>query len=63
MTKLWSALWQRGAKGTRALRTIPHLEALEERNLLTSGLVVVPNPPNFTVAVIPFDRFSAVASG
>jgi hypothetical protein len=43
MTKLWSALWQRGAKRTRALRTILNLESLEERNLL-SGLVVAPSP-------------------
>lgn len=43
MTKLWSALWRRGAKRTRALRTPLRLESLEERNLL-SGLVVAPTP-------------------
>ena len=43
MTQGWLALKQRGAKTERALRTIPHLECLEERNLLT-GLVVVPSP-------------------
>ncbi len=46
MTKLWLAHYQRGARKARALRTILHLECLEERNLLTQGLVLVPNPPN-----------------
>ena len=46
MSQRWLALWPRNWKQARVLRTPLHLECLEERNLLTSGLVVVPNPPN-----------------
>jgi hypothetical protein len=42
---LWrSAFSRRGAKRAWAHRASPVVERLEERNLLTSGLVVVPNP-------------------
>jgi hypothetical protein len=43
MTQWWLALWPREKKTKRSRRTILHLEALEERNLLTM-LVVAPNP-------------------
>ena len=43
MTHWWLASWRRGAKRTRSLRVLLHLEALEERNLLSS-LVSVPSP-------------------
>src|SRR6516225_2187611 len=46
MTQWWLAFGRRGAKKTRARWVRPHLERLEERNLLTQGLVVVPNPPD-----------------
>ena len=44
MTHWWSASWWQGTKRARALRAPLHLEALEERNLLTQGLVFVPSP-------------------
>jgi hypothetical protein len=44
MTQWWLARWLRGAKRARALRGPLHLEPLEERNLLTQGLVFVPSP-------------------
>ncbi len=54
MTQPRLAFWRRGARRAQALRTILHLEALEERNLLTNSLVVVPNPTvagqNFSLA-------------
>jgi hypothetical protein len=44
MTQWWLAFWRRGAKKARARWVRPRLELLEQRNLLTQGLVVVPNP-------------------
>src|SRR5262249_21717973 len=46
MSQWWLASRRRGGKKAQTLRTILHLECLEERNLLTNSLVVVPNPPN-----------------
>jgi hypothetical protein len=40
----WSNLGQRQLKRARALRASPRLEHLEQRDLLTNSLVVVPSP-------------------
>src|SRR5262245_25187945 len=66
MTQWWLALWPREKKTERGLRTILHLEALEERNLLTT-LVVVPSPQitgrlNATAAIADNDIW-AVGAG
>ncbi len=58
MTQWWLTRWRRGAKRARTLRTPLRLEWLEERNLLTSGLVVVPNP---TVAGQSFNLVGTAA--
>jgi hypothetical protein len=44
MTHWWLARRHRGAARKQALRASLHLEQLEQRNLLTNSLVVVPNP-------------------
>jgi hypothetical protein len=44
MTQWWLALWWRGAKRVRALRTHLRVELLEARNVLTNSLVFVPSP-------------------
>jgi hypothetical protein len=44
MWQRWFARGQRRGKRARALRASPHLEPLEQRDLLTNSLVVVPSP-------------------
>jgi hypothetical protein len=44
MSHWWFALGQRREKRARALRASLHLEPLEQRDLLTNSLVVVPSP-------------------
>src|SRR6516164_5884185 len=67
MTKWWLTSWRLGTKKTRAQWARPCVEQLEHRNLLTSSLVVVPNPPDagqnmFGVAAIAANDIWGVGS-
>jgi hypothetical protein len=44
MAHWWTARWRRGPKNPRQLRARLRVECLEDRTLLTQGLVVVPSP-------------------